>query len=58
MRRAEPAFTRGAVRCKRNLIVLDAGDVFDDAFAVRGPRIDAAAAESAAAFSRFTPKSG
>src|SRR5262245_9823721 len=26
---------------KRNLIVLEAGDVFDDAFAVRCPRVDA-----------------
>jgi len=36
-----PAFTRGAVGSKCNLIVLDAGDVFDDAFAVKCPRVDA-----------------
>src|SRR5262249_17387273 len=36
-----PAFARGAVRCECNLVVLDARDVFDDAFAVRGPGIDA-----------------
>src|SRR5262245_51118561 len=40
--RAGPAFAGGAIGGERNLIVLDAGDVFDDAFAVRCPRIDAA----------------
>jgi hypothetical protein len=39
--RAGPAFTRRAVGSECNLIVLDAGDVLHDAFAVRGPRIDA-----------------
>src|SRR5262245_19122115 len=39
--RAGPAFTRRAVGSECNLIVLDAGDVFHDAFAVRGPGIDA-----------------
>jgi hypothetical protein len=38
---AGPAFTRRAVGGECNLIVLDAGDVLHDAFAVRGPRIDA-----------------
>jgi hypothetical protein len=38
---AGPAFTRRAIGGERNLIVLDAGDVFDDAFAVRCPPIDA-----------------
>src|SRR5262249_49063912 len=36
-----PAFARGAVRCECNLVVLDARDVLHNAFAVRGPRIDA-----------------
>src|SRR5262249_3911780 len=40
-RRAGPAFAGSAIGGERNLIVLDAGDVFDDAFAVRCPRIDA-----------------
>src|SRR5262249_60347045 len=39
--RARPALARGKKRGERDLIVLDAGDVFRDAFAVRGPRIDA-----------------
>src|SRR5262245_15061589 len=39
--RAGPAFTRRAIGGERNLVVLDAGDVFDDAFAVRCPRVDA-----------------
>jgi len=34
--RARPAFTRRAIGGEGNLIVLDAGDVFDDAFAARG----------------------
>src|SRR5215475_7728956 len=38
---AGPAFARGAVRCECNLVVLDAGDVLDDAFPVSGPGIDA-----------------
>ena len=38
---AGPAFARGAVRCECNLVVLDASDVFDDAFTVRCPSIDA-----------------
>src|SRR5262249_6912325 len=36
-----PAFAGSAERGKRDLIVLDAGDVLHDAFAVRGPSIDA-----------------
>src|SRR6516165_4838170 len=36
-----PAFAGGAVGSERDLIVLDASDVLHDAFAVRGPRIDA-----------------
>src|SRR6516165_12711612 len=36
-----PAFAGGAVGSERDLIVLDASDVIHDAFAVRGPRIDA-----------------
>src|SRR5262249_47859439 len=39
--RVGPAFTRRAIGGERNLIVLDAGDVLHDAFAVRGRRIDA-----------------
>jgi hypothetical protein len=39
--RAGPAFTRCAIGGECNLIVLDAGDVLHDAFAVRGPGIDA-----------------
>src|SRR5262244_4431931 len=39
--RAGPAFTRRAVGSECNLIVLDAGDVLHDAFAVRRPCIDA-----------------
>src|SRR5262249_17491839 len=38
---AWPAFAGGAIGGERNLIVLDAGDVLDDAFAVRRPGIDA-----------------
>src|SRR5262249_24176989 len=37
---AGPAFAGGAVRCECNLVVLDAGDVLDDAFPVSGPGID------------------
>jgi hypothetical protein len=40
-RRARPALAGGAVSGECNRIVLDAGDVFDDAFAVRCPSIDA-----------------
>jgi hypothetical protein len=36
-----PAFTRRAVGSEGNLIVLDAGDVLHDAFAVGRPGIDA-----------------
>ena len=39
-RGARPAFAGGAVGSERNLIVLDAGNVLHDAFAVRGPSID------------------
>ena len=38
---AGPTLAGGAMGGERNLIVLDAGDVLHDAFAVRGPRIDA-----------------
>ena len=38
---ARPAFAGGVEGSKRNIIVLNAGDVFNDAFAVRGPGIDA-----------------
>ena len=38
---AGPAFTRRAEGGERNLIVLDACDVLDNAFAVRRPGIDA-----------------
>src|SRR5262249_24909055 len=38
---AGPAFAGGAVGSECNLIVFDACDVLDDAFAVRGPGIDA-----------------
>src|SRR6516165_2364104 len=38
---AGPAFAGGAEGSERDLIVLDASDVLHDAFAVRGPRIDA-----------------
>jgi hypothetical protein len=41
MGRAGPTFTRRAIGGGRNLIVLDAGDVLHDAFAIRCPRIDA-----------------
>jgi len=37
----EPALAGGEEGGERDLIVLDASDVFDDAFAVRRPRIDA-----------------
>src|SRR5262245_11002488 len=40
-RRARPALAGGAISGECNRIVLDAGDVFDDAFAVRCPSIDA-----------------
>src|SRR5215469_17029022 len=36
-----PAFTRRAEGGERDLIVLDASDMLNDAFAVRGPGIDA-----------------
>ena len=36
-----PALDRGSVGCQRDLIVLDASDVLDNAFAVRRPGIDA-----------------
>jgi len=36
-----PAFAGGAESGERNLEILDAGDVLDDAFPVRGPGIDA-----------------
>ena len=36
-----PAFAGGAVGSECNLVVLDASDVLHDAFAVRGPSIDA-----------------
>ena len=39
--RTGPAFTRRALGCQRDLIVLDASDVLDNAFAVRRPGIDA-----------------
>src|SRR5262249_36020677 len=38
---APPALAGGAVGSECNLVVLDAGDVLHDAFAVTGPRIDA-----------------
>src|SRR5262249_22725058 len=38
---AGPTFTGGVVGGERNLIVLDASDVLHDAFAIRGPHIDA-----------------
>ena len=38
---AGPTFTGGVVGGERNLIILDAGDVLDDAFPVRCPRINA-----------------
>ena len=40
-RRARPALAGGALSGECNRIVLDAGDVFDDAFAVRCPSINA-----------------
>jgi hypothetical protein len=43
--RAGPAFTCRAIGGECNLIVLDTGDVLHDAFAVRGPRIDAEGSE-------------
>jgi len=36
-----PAFARGAESGERNLVVLDTGDMLDDAFPVSGPGIDA-----------------
>src|SRR5215472_11265981 len=39
--RPRPAFAGSAVGGERNLIVLDTGHMLHDAFAVRGPRIDA-----------------
>jgi hypothetical protein len=41
MGHAGPAFTRRAVGGEGSLIVLDAGDVLDNAFAVGCPGIDA-----------------
>jgi hypothetical protein len=38
---AGPTFTGGVVGGERNLVILDAGDVLDDAFPVSSPRIDA-----------------
>ena len=38
---ARPAFAGRVEGSKRNVIVLNAGDVFNDVFAVRSPRIDA-----------------
>ena len=38
---ARPSFARGAVCGERNLVILDAGDVLDDACPVSGPGIDA-----------------
>jgi hypothetical protein len=38
---AGPTFAGCAERSECDLIVLDAGDVLNDAFAVRGPRVDA-----------------
>src|SRR5262249_31501589 len=43
--RAGPAFARGAVCGERNPVILDAGDVLDDACPVSGPGIDAEGAE-------------
>src|SRR5215471_6955587 len=40
-RRARPALAGGEEGGERDLIVFDPGDVLHDAFAVRGPRIDA-----------------
>ena len=39
--RTGPALDRGAVGGQRDLIILDAGDVLHDAFAVRRPGVDA-----------------
>jgi len=36
-----PAFAGGAEGGERDLVILDAGDVLDDAFPVSGPGIDA-----------------
>src|SRR5262245_20761551 len=38
---ARPAFAGGAVGIECNLVVLDTGNMLHDAFAVRGPSIDA-----------------
>jgi hypothetical protein len=40
-RKVMPTFTGGVVGGERNLVILDAGDVLDDAFPVSSPRIDA-----------------
>jgi len=37
---ARPALDRGSVGCQRDLIILDASDVLDNALAVRVPQID------------------
>src|SRR6516225_5390446 len=54
-RRAWPALAGGAVSGECNRIVLDAGDVFDDAFAVRCPSIDAEVEVSWSSPSSFAP---
>jgi hypothetical protein len=38
---AGPTLAGGAVGGERNMVVLDASDVLDDAFAVRSPCVDA-----------------
>src|SRR5436305_4827341 len=40
-RNARPTLARGEIGSERNLIVLDAGDVLNDGFAVRRPGINA-----------------
>jgi hypothetical protein len=40
-RNARPTLARGEIGSERNLIVLDAGDVLNDGFAVRSPGINA-----------------
>ena len=52
---AGPAFTCRAIGGERDLVILDAGDVLDDAFAVRGPRIDAESEVSSVVISAFFP---
>ena len=54
-RRAWPALAGGAVSGECNRIVLDAGDVFDDAFAVRCPSINAEGEVSWSSPSSFAP---